>query len=91
MSYCRFRNTVRDLRDCETTLERLSRGEEDALTPEELEAAKELAKLCLSVVKILDQNPEGSKLNEIEESQVDEAMDELNNQGMDLGDEVEEE
>ena len=43
MSYCRFRNTLNDLRDCENNFFNIS-------SAEELRAAKEMLKLCQSIV-----------------------------------------
>lgn len=52
MSYCRFRNTLKDLLDCQEALDNMSRSklrelmEED---PEEGRAAHQLVDLCLTV------------------------------------------
>jgi hypothetical protein len=54
MSYCRFQNTRGDLRDCQSALEDLFAGEE-ALSAEELEAAKSLAQRCLDIVQLLSE------------------------------------
>jgi hypothetical protein len=43
MSYCRFRNTLNDLRDCENNFSNIS-------STEELRAAKEMLKLCQDIV-----------------------------------------
>jgi len=43
MSYCRFRNTRTDLRDC---LDALTDDGIDSLSPEELHAAKQMYILC---------------------------------------------
>lgn len=43
MSYCRFRNTLNDLRDCENNFFNIS-------STEELVAAKQMLKLCQSIV-----------------------------------------
>lgn len=45
MSYCRFRNTLTDLRDCQESLEN-----EDKLSPEEQKARDKLIKLCINIV-----------------------------------------
>ena len=42
MDYCRFQNTLADLRDCE---EPLSRRQKDA-SEEEIDARKQLIRLC---------------------------------------------
>lgn len=44
MSYCRFRNTLADLKDC---LEHL----EDTLTDEESDAREELVYVCKQIVR----------------------------------------
>ena len=44
MSYCRFQNTLEDLRDCYEHL-----NDFDTLEGEEKRAAKELIKLCKSI------------------------------------------
>ena len=45
MDYCRFRNTLGDLRDCRTALGESGDPARD-LSEEELKAAKSLLKLC---------------------------------------------
>jgi hypothetical protein len=45
MSYCRFRNTLEDLRDCRRALSEMGDFEKE-LTEEEADAAKRLFKLC---------------------------------------------
>lgn len=52
MSYCRFRNTSKDLRDCEDALEELLDGG-DKLSAEELSAAKRLVESCLHIVEMV--------------------------------------
>lgn len=49
MSYCRFQNTERDLRDCADALEGLSGGEYASLSREELDAAKSLVQRCIDI------------------------------------------
>ncbi len=44
MSYCRFQNTLKDLRDCHDEI-----GNED-LSPEEDMARKKLIKLCQDII-----------------------------------------
>jgi len=54
MSYCRFRNTAGDLRDCLEGLRDLFGGE--SLSRDELHAAKRLVGFCLEVVtKVAEQ------------------------------------
>ena len=55
MSYCRFSNTLSDLRDCRWALEALFSGAEDArgLPREELQAAKELCEECVELASVL--------------------------------------
>ena len=45
MSYCRFRNTLSDLRDCSQALSEMGDYEKE-LSEEEAKAAKWLLKLC---------------------------------------------
>ena len=47
MSYCRFRNTLNDLRDCENNFD-------DINSIEELVAAKRLLQTCQSIVDSID-------------------------------------
>lgn len=44
MSYCRFQNTLQDLRDC-------YEGWGEDLSPEETKAQKRLLKLCKDIVE----------------------------------------
>jgi hypothetical protein len=48
MSYCRFRNTLADLRDCVSALSEFCDVQKE-LSEEEYAAFKRLAKLCRSV------------------------------------------
>jgi hypothetical protein len=51
MSYCRWRNTLTDLRDCKGDLDdRRSRAEREPLSNEELQAAKSLLALAMEMV-----------------------------------------
>jgi hypothetical protein len=58
MSYCRFRNTLSDLRDCQETLN----GEDGYyetkgdLSKEELSAALSLIRRCREIVERYDEN-----------------------------------
>ena len=58
MSYCRFRNTDRDLSDCQDALEELFNDPAaEPLSREELVAAKRLVERCLEIVSLVaDQN-----------------------------------
>lgn len=54
MSYCRFRNTLTDLSDCQYWLEAMIHDDEVApLSREELVAAKELVKACFDIVQVV--------------------------------------
>ncbi len=48
MGYCRFRNTLNDLRDCEDNFYNIN-------SIEELAAAKRLLKLCQQIVNAVDE------------------------------------
>ena len=48
MGYCRFRNTLNDLRDCEVNFYNIN-------SMEELAAAKRLLKLCQQIVDSVDE------------------------------------
>ena len=48
MSYCRFENTLRDLRDCAGALDDIE-GNLSELSKEEARAADELVKLCAEI------------------------------------------
>lgn len=50
MSYCRFRNTLGDLTDCEGALEELFNGDSDPLSRAELAAAKALVRKSFEIV-----------------------------------------
>lgn len=50
MSYCRFRNTKRDLLDCKEALERLIGLGDKPLSREELYAATRLVEVCREIV-----------------------------------------
>lgn len=53
MSYCRFENTHRDLKDCRNALEELLEGQAALDTQYELPAAKNLAKECATILQLL--------------------------------------
>ena len=48
MSYCRFENTLQDLRDCYNNLD------DDDLSAEETEAKQKLIALCKDIVEEFD-------------------------------------
>jgi hypothetical protein len=48
MSYCRFRNTLADLKDCADALDEMG-GDLETLPDDERRAAKRLIDLCLSI------------------------------------------
>lgn len=48
MSYCRFQNTLEDLRDCRDALNEMGDFEKE-LSEEEAKAAKRLLKMCRSL------------------------------------------
>jgi len=62
MSYCRFENTLADLRDCE---EALAEGKTKDLNEYELPAAKELLKLCARIAKTYSEDDLGSEDDEV--------------------------
>lgn len=51
MSYCRFRNTLNDFKDC---LLALKYEDVDELSPEELYAAKKMRELCEEYIEEFD-------------------------------------
>lgn len=53
MSYCRFRNTLRDLQDCASTIEDMARGEAPPLSKDEREAFVGLLRTMGSVLEIV--------------------------------------
>jgi hypothetical protein len=73
MSYCRFQNTLGDLRDCESALDELldTGGEHRVLSADELSAAKSLLSLCAKIVLRVSEDAEikidGDALDEIGE------------------------
>ena len=51
MSYCRFRNTLEDLRDCYDSWDELDRQDEDYIpNKDEMRARKKLLVLCQDIV-----------------------------------------
>ena len=53
MPYCKFRNTVRDLVDCQDSLLGLAAADDEPLSSEELRAAQELIVRCKSLLLLL--------------------------------------
>jgi hypothetical protein len=53
MSYCRFRNTLTDLRDCYEVLDEMSDPEKE-LEPEEFRAFKRLLAVCRNMADAFD-------------------------------------
>lgn len=54
MSYCRFENTLRDLRDCDETLEEID-GDFSQLSETEARAAKQMIALCKKIGELKEQ------------------------------------
>lgn len=64
MSYCRFRNTFKDFRDCVWALEELMHEEsEDTMSDEEIDAAEKLMKLAFSIIDELGFITEDGEFN----------------------------
>ena len=59
MSYCRFENTLADLRDCESAL---SEGDDDDMSEEEEKAKKRLIRLCIEIAKDYGPDPVSNTL-----------------------------
>lgn len=53
MSYCRFQNTERDLRECVEVLEELLYGDGGTLSDDELRAANRLIGLCIQATQMI--------------------------------------
>jgi len=51
MSYCRFENTARDLKDCVDALEN---GETQELSNREIEGLEDLLRSCESIIQMKD-------------------------------------
>ena len=80
MSYCRFENTMRDLRDCEGALEELFNNghEEDELSREhELPSAKELVKTCQRILEMVADRAD-KPVEDLTEDDIDAVMNEAN-------------
>lgn len=74
MSYCRFSNTVSDLKDCQEALEELMNdASAKPLSRGELRSAKDLATTCLQIVQLLASNaPSGAHAGAIDLMDIDE-------------------
>lgn len=85
MSYCRFRNTATDLQDCVDALEEISVGDAEALSQEELEAAKRLASTALEMLRLIaekaDIDIDSEDGMDALEQGLDKALDFLNQEG----------
>lgn len=57
MSYCRFRNTLSDLQDCEEALEEVGIPSDDALSTEEARAAVQLVETCFRIARVFADKP----------------------------------
>lgn len=57
MSYCRFRNTLKDLRDCEEALNNLT-ALSQIVSDEERMAAESLVKLCGRIAETWEEGAE---------------------------------
>lgn len=53
MSYCRFQNTSKYLRDCQNALARMAAHRAEKLSSDELDAAKDLVRTCIEIVGAL--------------------------------------
>ncbi|WP_447983819.1 hypothetical protein [Nitrospira sp. Nam74] len=77
MSYCRFRNTLTDLRDCEEALEALFAGEVNPLSEEELRAARNLATVCQRIVDRIAEET-NVPVEDLTESKMNSAIEDAN-------------
>ena len=83
MSYCKFQNTLRDLRDCRYTLKDfVDRDSVEVLSDDELEAANDLILECTNIVQMISEVSEFSIEDVVESSsaqkQIVEKISELN-------------
>ncbi len=53
MSYCRFENTLNDLRDCRKALQELFESEDKQLSEYESDAAMALIEECESIMQLV--------------------------------------
>lgn len=54
MSYCKFRNTANDLRDCQDTISDMCASNAESLSKEELNALKNLVRSCQRILEELN-------------------------------------
>ena len=70
MSYCRFRNTVKDLKDCYEHME-------DKVGEEEERARQKLIEVCRNIVDDYEEDEEEEEEEEIEEEEEEEEKEEI--------------
>ena len=64
MSYCRFRNTLADFKDCKNALEELMYEEsEDVISDEEADAAEEMVRIAFGLLDELGFITEDGEFN----------------------------
>lgn len=85
MSYCRFRNTDKDLSDCEDALQEMANDPgREPLDGEELEAAKRLVTRCFMIAQLVMEWTPHNGIDEILDAPrtgkiIADAVDKLNN------------
>jgi hypothetical protein len=83
MRYCRFENTVSDLKDCKAALERLLNGDEEergdgrAISRNELRHAKSLVYLCQMIVELVADEAE-REIDDLSGDDIEATLDEAN-------------
>lgn len=77
MSYCRFRNTRRDLSDCAEALEGLLAGDAEPLSDDELDAAKQLVHKCLDIAQLVGDQIGVDLDDELAVSAIEKNLDEI--------------
>ena len=83
MSYCRFRNTLSDFRDCVDALRNIEAGQEEALSREELQAAKDLFCAANDALQALCENVGADVEWDLEDRDIERAIDEVQENAMD--------
>ena len=80
MSYCRFENTVIDLRDCKLALEEMINNpcEENSLNKREEDAAKELLILCVDIVTLICDQSNDLEIDDLDEKKCGDAILDIN-------------
>ena len=76
MSYCRFENTLSDLRDCEYALQEMVDREAEPLSQYELPAAQELVACAMRIVRMVAEEG-GLDLNDADHPQFDDKLSEV--------------